>query len=131
MGVAHVHKNKASLYQIKVPSALESIERIMLITGLMQYILGLLPKPEVLVTEGAAYMASDGQVPLETARTAATIAVLQAGVWPAYVTPPKQVRLKVFGNGQYRAQEVWPDMPADAASALGCALYGYHLLREE
>lgn len=124
MGVAAVYEYHAYLYEITLESAHESIERIMLVTACMQIILSSLPpKFTAAVVEGAAYMAAYGQVPLETARTAAAIAAMSHGIWPVVVVPPKVIREVVFKNGKVRAQDAWPEYPENAASALGCALY--------
>lgn len=132
MGVAVVSRGQANLFEIDLESVDNTIDRILAVTRVMQYVLSLCPpKINALCTEGAAYMAPQGQVPLETARTTATIAALQAGVWPAYVTAPKAVRIAVFGEGQLRSQEVWPDIPENAGSALGCAFFAYKTMRDE
>lgn len=133
MGVACLYGQRhARLFEIQLPSPENSIDRILNVTGLMQYLFSLLPpKLSVVCTEGAAYLAPHGQVPLETARTTATIAALQAGAWPAYIVPPKEIREWVFLNGKLRTQEVWPELPENAGSALGCALYAYLRLKKE
>lgn len=124
MGVAAIYLHTAYLYEITLESAQESVERIMLVTACMQLILSGLPsKFDSAVVEGAAYMAAYGQVPLETARTSAVIAAISHGIWPVTVVPPKVIREGVFKDGAVRAQDVWPEYPENAASALGCALY--------
>lgn len=123
MGVAAIFGDVVYLYEIELESSEQSVEAMMRVTSCMQIILAGLPKPTAAVIEGAAHMAAWGQVPLETARTSAAIAVLTHGVWPVEVIPPKKIRQTIFGNGNIRQQEVWPDFPENAASALGCALY--------
>lgn len=124
MGVALVFDERVWLYEIELLSAEDSVENMMRVTSCMQLILAGMPaKIQAAVVEGAAHMASWGQVPLETARTSAAIAAMTHGIWPVRVVPPKVIRLGVFKNGAVRSQDVWPDLPENAASALGCALY--------
>lgn len=124
MGVACIFTGRAYLYEITLEAAEQSVEAMMRVTSCMQLILAGLPRSiGGCVVEGAAHMASWGQVPLETARTSAAIAAMSHGIWPVEVVPPKKIRQQVFGNGLVRQQMMWPEYPENAVSALGCALY--------
>jgi len=124
MGVAAIFDHTALLYEIELQAEEQSVDAMMRVTSCMQLILaGLPPKLNAAVVEGAAHMAAWGQVPLETARTSAAIAAMTHGIWPVEVVPPKKIRLRIFGTANLRQQEVWPDYPENAVSALGCAWY--------
>lgn len=129
MAVAVVKEQRAWLYEITLPAVDDSVERIMLSTHAIQYVLMLVPKPDAACVEGAAFLAPAGQIPLDENRVSATIALLSASVWPVTITPPKRIRAEVFLDGRLRSQEIWPDLPPNAGSALGCALYAYKQLK--
>lgn len=131
MGIAWVALDLAWIYEIEMPSYTDSVERIMSITRVLQYVLALQPKASIACIEGASFLAAYGQVPLAEARTTAAIAILSAGTPNVLITPPRQIRKTVFGKAEYRSQEMWPDLPENASSALGCAFYAYKIAREE
>lgn len=131
MGLAYIYISSAILYEIEMPGYTDSIERIMAITGCLQYIFAGLPKAHVACIEGASFLAAYGQVPLSEARTTAAIAILTSGVPAVAINPPRQIRKGIFGKAEFRSQEMWPDIPENASSALGCAFYAYKIAREE
>lgn len=132
MGLAVMYGTHALLCEAKLLSVIDPIENIMQAAHAVQYMLKSY-KGQVLggCVEGAAYMATSGQVPLGENRVTAAITLMQAGIWPVMIKPPATIREQVFGHGRIRAQEVWPHLPENAASAFGCALYVHAILQGE
>lgn len=132
MGIAILHGRKASLYQIELSYRGGAAERVQNIMQVVKEIVGT-ERVEAACIEQAAYAALYGQTTLAEARTAALVALQQGNTGPIYVETPKHIRLIVFGSGNTRSQELWPDILPDAGSALGCALYALrkHLAHEE
>ena len=71
------------------------------------------------VVEGASFGSPFGQVDLSEARTAALLALSSEHIT---IVAPKSIRATVFGNASVRAEELWSQLPPDAASSLACAL---------
>lgn len=116
------------LYQIGLRDVADAIDRIQMIRAVTKSILRPFTlKERVLVAcvEQAAYAALYGQTTLSESRTAAIVALIDSEVSKIYVETPAHVRKVVFESGKVRSQEVWPDLPPDAGSALGCAYYAY------
>lgn len=127
MGLAVLQGDRAYVYEAKLPSEEDPIDRIMLAAHAVQFVLSEIKgQPVGGCVEGAAYLAGAGQVPLDENRVAAAITLMQGGVWPVSIRPPATIRERVFGHGRMRAQEIWPSLPENAMSAFGCALFAYH-----
>ena len=113
-----------SLYQVKLPPKMKAVERIKFVPIALKYIFGNLELPLFRVfVEYASFGAKFGQVQLAEARAMAIHFFLERGA-KVETVPPLSVYKKVFGSGKIRSQDIWPELPSDAASALGCALYG-------
>lgn len=151
MGMAFVYRGHADIYQIKMPSHLDSTSRIQASAIVAQYILGLQIGPEKdwldfrgnrcqCVIEGAAFGAIDGQVALAENRTTIAIEAMREYL-PVLIVPPSEIKMHIFGKGNMRAKEFWPFLKIrdekekldrdDAAAALACAFYAYALKRKE
>lgn len=131
MGAALLYSTWADLYEFTLPASSDAIERMMSTTHAIQYLLKLYPHLRAACLEGAAYLALAGQVPLAENRAAAAIALLQGRLAPVQIVPPGRIRENVFGYGRWRSQEVWPELPPNAGTALGCAVYMYKQYRKE
>ena len=143
MGIALLEGDHATLYQIKLPSTTNPVERIMK-TAIVMQLVGL-SQYKLLAAgiENAAHSAAWGQTALAENRTTAIIELLRLGLDHnrLYVGVPTAIRAVVFKNGRQRAEFVWPELTVkmddtqeahvDTASALSVALYAYQCLRGE
>lgn len=121
----------ASIYQIECASSIDGVERIDQTVSVLRILLQLSASPEYGVVEAAAHNALYGQSNLAEARTAAVAALMIERVPHISLLPPKSVRKAAFGNGDQKAEELWPKLPKDAASALACALAARSLSKNE
>lgn len=128
MGIAILSDGLQVSYQIKLPSTVDTVERIVQTIEITERLLvGYDSRNSLAVVEGAAYAAMYGQVALAENRTAAIIGLLKAGVHQVLVVPPGTIRKEVFGTSKQRAEDTWPQVGKDAASALCCALHAHQI----
>lgn len=78
--------------------------------------------------EGASYGDLAGQVGLSQVRFG-----FYLGIWSTLkrpwlpcinIVPPATARKVAFGNGNFKAWELWPELNQNAADSIGIALYG-------
>lgn len=126
MGLAILSRAGATLFQVKLPSGeTDAMYRIDLVQRVVVELIQphlFKATPVAAVVEQAAYAALYGQTTLAEARTAGAIALRQAGVPLIQLLTPYTIRKLVHGDNRARSQELWPDVPPDAGSALACAL---------
>lgn len=133
MGLALVSPpDKFSAIQITLDDADNAVERI---TNTVTCLSDLLSKwtvlPPVACVECAAYSKLYGQVALAENRSAAIMALMMKGVGLIEVPAPGTIRKVVFGNGKTKAENVWPQLGGDSASALACAIYASRKITNE
>lgn len=140
MGLAFIYNNKATAYQITLSSGVCLVERIVEVMQAVResFLQGVHKKyrkpsakypsgavnPVYGVVENAAYSAPFGQVPLAEARTAAVMGLMQMSVKRIELLSPGAIRLRAFGDGKKRAEDVFKvdKKHKDAITAIGCAL---------
>lgn len=122
MGLAVIRHGKVLLYQIEVTATQDSVERIQSVLQATTTLIQANPEIDWLYVEQAAYNMPFGQTTLAEARSAAIVAALATKIPHIEVLPPKTWRKRAFGNGNTKAEDVWPTLPKDASSALGIAL---------
>lgn len=122
LGFAFISPRGGELYQCTLPSKQGAVDRIRDVRGLTTYLIALNPIPAFSCVEYAAHGAPYRQTALAESRAAALAALTDARAHPQ-TAAPLSIRKVVFGNGKIRAEETWPELPKDAASALACALY--------
>jgi len=74
------------------------------------------------IIEGAAFGKPFRQVELAEQRTSFALWLYDNGVKDIVIKQPNSVRLQAFGSAKIYAKELWPELPQNAAAALGCAL---------
>ena len=127
MGLTVLRGSGAWSYQITLPSTIDPVERVVECLNVISY---LLEREKIedcrrACIEHAAFAAMYGQVALAENRTAALVALLRANTLQIDVPTPGTIRKYVYGTAKDRAEEIWPDLPKDAASSLCCAVYAY------
>ena len=127
MGLTVLRGRGAWSYQIKLPSTLDPVERV---TECIHVVTYLLERENITgcrraCVEYAAFAALYGQVALAENRTSAVVALLKANTLQIDIPSPGTIRKEVFGTAKEKAEELWPFIPKDAASSLGCALYAF------
>lgn len=136
LGIAVIKYNAVHLYQLKLPSHLDVIERIMYVQKAFDYTFQHIKHIQTACVEQAAYASPYGNVGLGEARTTLVIKLLEQKIPHILVTPPSSIRKEVFGHGKTKAQDYWKPLYApvtpkgdnhidDGWSALGCAFYAY------
>lgn len=133
MGLSVILGPKTQTFQIKLPSTVDTVERVILTLDTVEGLLSGFDLNQANTRKGtacveqAAYAAEWGQVALAENRTSAIIGLLRKGIGTVLVVPPGSIRKEVFGSSKQRAEETWPDIGKDAASSLCCALYAYRI----
>jgi len=119
----------ATCYEVHFDTTKDHIEKIQKVFEVTKQLICDSPElfidPIDIVIEGASFGNAFGQVELSEARTASILAVQELfEVIPhnIKIVAPKAIRATVFGSALLRAEELWKDLPPDAASSLCCAL---------
>lgn len=134
MGLAFLMNGIASLYQIQVGGDSDSISRILNVMDVVNRVVSARTDRQgidLAGIEGPAPNMPFGQVPLAEARTAGIVSLMQNRAKRIELLAPPSWRKLVFGNGRLRAEEQWPMLKPDAASALGIAWATLRLVEEE
>lgn len=114
---------EVKLWQIKLDRLDNPVDRIQQVQSILSMCMPYSYYNNMLaVIEGASYADRYRQVELAEQRASIALWCLSKG-YKAQIVPPNTIRKKVFGNGRIKAQDVWTNIPADAANALACCYY--------
>ncbi len=111
-----------TLFQINLERSDDAITRTIGMKKLISHCVNWFCYPQFACIEGASFGDRYRQVELAEVRAAAVIWCYDHE-FETRVVPPLVVRKEVFGNGRTKANEVWTNIPADAANALACAYF--------
>ncbi len=110
------------LFQVELERSDDAITRTIGMKKLISHCVNWFCYPQFACIEGASFGDRYRQVELAEVRAAAVIWCYDHE-FETKVVPPLVVRKEVFGNGRTKANEVWTNIPADAANALACAYW--------
>jgi len=121
LGLAFLWRSVCHIFETKITRDEDAVVRIILMQKIMSLCLHMFDYAPLMVIEGSSY-SGFREVELAEIRASAVLWAAEHGVTPRIV-PPLTIRKGVFSNGKIKAEEVWSDLPPDAASALACAYY--------
>lgn len=123
IGIAFLlpENNRAMTYKINVEREPDPIKRISQVGTILGSVLFYYTVPTYCVIEGSSFGNPYRQTELGEFRAAAVLWCISKGIIPRLVAP-LTIRKTVFGSGKIKAEEEWPELPGDAASALACAI---------
>ena len=122
MGIASIWNGTVTINEIKAVRSADPVERIMLNQNIMSHCVSLFTYHCTMVIEGSGFSKGFRQTELAEVRASAALWAIKFELTPIIVNP-LTIRKVVFGSGKTRAEEVWSDLPPNAASALACAYY--------
>ena len=123
IGLAYLlpRSNEAHAYEAISERNPDPIERISEVARLLSTVIHYYTVPTFCVIEGASFGNPYRQVELGEFRAAAVLWCKSKSIIPRMVAP-LMIRKTVFGSGKIKAEDTWPELPGDAASALACAI---------
>ena len=127
LGIAQVNQFKSMVWEITLIRNPNPVIRILDMKDILQSVLYMNNSyiPTHVTIEGVSFADTYRQVELAEQRAATVIYLkeLFSSIQEIRIVAPNSIRKKVFGNGKTKAQDVWKDIPPNAASALACAYY--------
>ena len=123
LGIAVINESLIKLFQITIDRPKNPIVRMKLIREIFAKCVNSYQYNTVLVIEGSAFSKAYREAELSEVRATAVWWGLGNG-FDVFMFQPNTIRKVVFGNGKTKAQDVWKELPPDAANALACAWYG-------
>lgn len=120
----------AFVYEITMERIADPILRILSVRELLSDIIWTFTVPTYALIEGSAFSKGYRQTELAEFRAAAVLWCTTKGIIPK-LGNPQSIRKVVFGSAKKKAENVWPYIPGDAASALACSLYSIILETKE
>ena len=127
LGIAQVNQFKSMAWEITLIRNPNPVIRILDMKDILQSVLYMNNSyiPTDATIEGASFADTYRQVELAEQRAATVIYLKEmfSSIQEIRIVAPNSIRKKVFGNGKTKAQDVWKDIPPNAACALACALY--------
>ena len=119
---SHITLTQVTLFQIDLERSDDPVARTIGVYELFNRCIQWLYSPMYACLEGASYGDRYRQVELAEVRAMAMLWCHQHN-YETKVVSPLKIRKAVFGNGRVKAQDVWANIPQDAANALACACY--------
>ena len=111
-----------TLFQIELQRSDDPVTRTIGIYKLLSHCVNWYCYPMYACIEGASFADRYRQVELAEVRSAAMI-WCDFHEFKTKVIPPLVVRKEIFGNGRIKADQVWTNIPADAANSLACCYF--------
>jgi len=121
LGIAALDE-KAYLFQIEIDRPSDPVVRMIAIREILSYCVNWHEYNTMLCIEGASYGSRYREAELSEVRATAVWWGLRYG-FDVVIKPPKSIRKVVLGSGKLKPQDVWSNLPPDAANALACAYY--------
>lgn len=121
---------QARTYEVTVERDSDPVKRITEVAHILGYFLYYFTVPTYAVIEGSAFSKLYRQSELAEFRAATVLWCQSRGIIPR-IMDIRTIRKSVFGSGKIRAEDQWPELPGDAASALACAICSMKMEREE
>ncbi len=121
LGLAFLWRSVCHIFEIKMIRNENVVLRVLRMQEIMGLCFHMFDYAPLMIIEGSSY-SGFREVELAEIRASAILWAIEHGIEPT-VIPPKKIRKKVFGNGNTKADEVWSNLPPNAASALACAYY--------
>lgn len=118
------------LFQIELERSSDPVTRMVGTGKLLSRCVNWYCSPSYACIEGASFGDRFRQVELAEVRTAVAIWAIDKE-FITKIIPPLTVRANVFGNGRTKAQDVWTNIPSDAANALACAYFAMSFIAGE
>jgi len=113
---------ECTLFQIDLKRSDDAVTRSDTTYRLLSLCVNWYCYPMYACIEGAAFSKAYRQAEMGEVRGAAIIWCKQHE-FETRLGDPLVVRKEVFGNGRTKADQVWTNIPADAANALACAYF--------
>lgn len=121
LGLAWIWRNVGHVYEVNIIRKDNPVERILLTQEILSSCLNFFDYAPIMVIEGSSF---NGYRQTELAEVRASIVLwaINKAIKPMIV-PPMSIRKNVFGSAKIKAEQQWPELPPDAASALCCCYY--------
>lgn len=122
MGLAYLWRTICHVYEVKIIRSPDAVARMLLTQDILSECFRMFDYAPLMTIEGSSFGNNYRQTELAEVRTAAVLWAINHAITPI-VIPPLKIRKNVFGNGKMKAEDVWTELPPDAASALACAYF--------
>jgi len=122
MGVTWLWHGKLLVYEVSIIRSPDPVVRIINTHHILDVCVKMFDFAPILIIEGSSFGNNFRQVELAEVRASAVLWALHYNITPKII-PPTTIRKVVFGNGKTKAEEVWSELPPNAASSLACAYY--------
>lgn len=120
-GLAYLWRSVCHIYEIMVIRKDDPVERILLTQDILSECFHTFDYAPLMTIEGSSFNGYR-QTELAEVRASTVLWAVAHGIKPRIV-PPTSIRKMVFGTAKTKAEDLWNDLPPDAASALACAYY--------
>lgn len=121
LGLAWLWKDWCHIYEVDIIRKDNPVERILLTQEILSECFHMFDYAPIMTIEGSSFVGYR-QTELAEIRASTVLWAIPHGIVPSIV-PPLTIRKKVFGSAKMKAEQQWPELPPDAASALCCAYF--------